>query len=58
MERTNLADAELETLVVKMLKELIDYGNNIKGEMKALLSEIRKLYREPTVKGRKVGFNQ
>ena len=30
MEITSLSDAEFETLVIRMLKELIEYGNNIK----------------------------
>ena len=47
MEITNLLDAEFKTLV---LKELIEYSNNIKEEMNVTLSEIRKIYREPTVK--------
>ena len=38
-----------------ILKELIEYGNNIKEELKITLSEI-KISREPTVKGRKPGF--
>ena len=42
MEITNLSDAEFKTLVFRMLKELIDYGNNIKEEMKVTLSEIKK----------------
>ena len=29
-------------LVIRMLKELIDYSNNIKEEMKVILSEIKK----------------
>ena len=32
MEVTNLSDAEFKTLVIRMLKELIEYGNNIKGK--------------------------
>ena len=55
-EITNLSDAELRTLVIRMLKELTEYGNDIKEEMKVTLSEIRKIYREPTVKGWKLGF--
>ena len=42
-----------------MFKELIGYFNNIKktqAEMKVTLSEIRKIYREPAVKGRKPRF--
>ena len=52
MEITNLSDAEFKTLVIRLLKELIEYGNNIKEEMKDALSEI-KIYREPTVNGKK-----
>ena len=38
----NLSDAKFKTLVIKMLKELTEYGNNIKEEMKFTLSEIKK----------------
>ena len=41
-EIANLSDAQFKTLVIRMLKELIEYGNNIKEEMKATLSEINK----------------
>ena len=40
MEIINLSAAEFNTLVIRMLKELIDYGNNIKEEMKVTLNEI------------------
>ena len=30
MEITNLSDAEFKALVVRMLKELIEYGNKIR----------------------------
>ena len=45
MEITNLSDAEFETLVIRMLKELNGYSNSIKkiqAEMKVTLSEIKK----------------
>ena len=45
MEITNLSDTQFRTLVIKMLKELIEYNNNIKKtqkEMKVTLSEIKK----------------
>ena len=41
MEITNPSDAEFKTLVIRMLKELIDYGNNIKEEMKVTVSEMK-----------------
>ena len=41
-EISNLSDAEFKPLVIRMLKELIEYSNNIKEEMKVVLSEIKK----------------
>ena len=38
----NLSAAEFKMLVIRMLKELIECGNNIKEEMKVTLSEIKK----------------
>ena len=38
----NLSDAEFKTPVIRMLKELIEYGNNIKEEVKVTISEIKK----------------
>ena len=55
-EITNLSDAELKTLVIRMLKELIEYGNNIKKiqeEMKFTLNEIKK-----NLQGTKSGGNE
>ena len=42
MEVANLSDAEFKILVIRMFKELIEYGNNIKEEMKVILSKIKK----------------
>ena len=45
VEISNLSDAEFKTLVIRMLKELIGYLNNIKktqAEMKFTLNEIKK----------------
>ena len=43
MEIDNLSDAKFKTLVVRMLKELIENGNNIKEEVKFTLSETKKI---------------
>ena len=57
-EIANLSDAEFKTLVIRMLTEMVEYDHKIKEKMKAMQSEIKKkIYREPTVKGRKLGFN-
>ena len=42
MRIANLSDAEFKTLVIRMLRELIEYRNCIRGEMKATLSQIKK----------------
>ena len=53
-EIANLSDAQLKTLVIRMLREMIEYNHKMKEEMKATQSEIKqKIYREPTVNGRK-----
>ena len=41
-EIANLSDAEFKTLVIRVLRELIEYGKSIREEMKATLSEIKK----------------
>ena len=41
-EIINLSDAEFKTLVIRMLRELTEYGKNRKEEMKVTLSEIKK----------------
>ena len=42
MEITTPANAKFKALVIRMLKELIECGNNIKEEMTFTLSEIKK----------------
>ena len=39
-----------------MLTELTELGCKMKEEMKATQGEIKKIYRKPTVKGRKPGL--
>ena len=51
MEISNLPDAEFKTLVIRMLRELIEYGKIIREEMKATLSGIKK---NPLVRVRKI----
>ena len=53
----DLLDTEFKTLVIRMLTEMVQYGHKIEEEVKAIKSEIKKkMYREPTVMGRKPGF--
>ena len=53
MEITTLSDAEFKTLVIRMFKELIEYGNSIKEEMKVTLSEIKKNLQRTNNEGEK-----
>ena len=43
MEIANLSDAEVKTLVIRMLKRIIVYGSNIKEEMMVKLSKMKNL---------------
>ena len=52
----NLSDAQFETLVIRMLTEMVECGRKLEGKVKAMKSEINIMYREPTVKGTKLGF--
>ena len=38
----NLSDAQFETLVIRMLTELVEYGHKIEEKMKAMLSGIKE----------------
>ena len=58
MEISNLSDAEFKTLVIRMLKELIGYFNNIKktqAEMKVTL--IRKIRKVTKIRKNLQGIN-
>ena len=54
MDIANLSDAEFKTLVIRMLKELTDYGRSIREEMKATVSEIKKNPQGTNSEGREV----
>ena len=41
MEIGNLSDAEFKTLVIRMPRDLMEHGNNIREEIKVTLSEIK-----------------
>ena len=52
---TNLSDAEFKTLVIRMLTEMMEYGCNIKEEMKAIQSEIKKTIQGTNREGKETG---
>ena len=55
-EIAKLSDAQFNTLVFTMLTEMVEYGRKIEENVKAMKSEIRKVYKEATVMGRKLGL--
>ena len=56
MEIKNLADAKFKTLVISMLKELTEYSNSIKEEMKFTRSEIKKNLQGTNSRGEEAGI--
>ena len=55
-EIAKLSDAQFKTLVIRMLKEMVEYGHKIEEKVKAMKSEIKEKYRDPTVTRRKLGL--
>ena len=51
LERANLSDAEFKSPMIRMLRELIEYGHKIKEQMKATLSEIKKKFQGTNSEG-------
>ena len=41
-EIASISDAEFKTLVISMLREMVEYGSKIQEKMKAMKSEIKK----------------
>ena len=41
-EVANLTDAELKTLVISMLTEMVEYGHKIEEKVKAMKSEMKR----------------
>ena len=38
----NLSDAQFETLVIRMLTEMVEYGHKMEEKVKAMQSEMKK----------------
>ena len=55
-EQIKTPEKELSNEEIANLSDADEYGPKIKEEMKAIQSEIKEIYREPTVKGRKPGL--
>ena len=55
-EIANLTDAKFKTLVIRMLRELIEYSKIIREEMKATLNEIKKKTEGTNSEGKEAGI--
>ena len=53
-ERAKWSDVEFKPLLIRMLREIIEYGKNIREEMKATLSEIKKNPQRTNSEGKEV----
>ena len=51
----NLSDAEVKTLIIRMLTELIELGCKMKEEMKATQSEIKQILQGTNSEGKETG---
>ena len=59
MKIANLSEAEFKTLVIRMLREFLEYGNKVKKtkeEMKVTLSEIKKNLQGTNSEGKEAGI--
>ena len=54
-ETTNVSDAELKTLVIRILTEMVEYGRKIEEEVKAIQSEIKKNIQGTNSEGKGTG---
>ena len=54
-ETVNLSDAEFQTLVIRMLTEMVEYGCKIEEEMKAMQSKIKKNRQGAKSEGKETG---
>ena len=55
MEIAKLSDTEFKTLVVRMLKDLIEYDKSTREDIKAILRGIKKTTQETNSEGKEVG---
>ena len=54
-EIANLSDAQLKTLVIRKLTELVEYGGKIEEKMKAMKSEIKENVQGTNNDGKETG---
>ena len=57
-EIAKLSDAQFETLVIRMLTELVEYGRKLDEKMKAMLGEIKENVQGTNSDGKETDSNQ
>ena len=57
-EMANLSDEEFKTLVIRMLKEMVEYGRKIEERLKAMQSEIKKSMHGTNSEGKEMDSSQ
>ena len=55
-EIANLSDAQFKTLVIRMLKEMVEFVHKIKEKVKVMQSEIKKNTQGTNSEGRETGI--
>ena len=51
----NLSDAEFKTLVIRMLKEMVQYGHKLEEKVEAIQNEIKKNIQGTNSEGKETG---
>ena len=54
-EIANLSDAEVKTLVIRMLTEMVEYGHQIEEKVKAMKSKIKENVQGTNSEGKETG---
>ena len=54
-EIANLSDAQFKTMVIRMLKEMVEYGHKREEKVKAMKSEIKKNVQGTNTGGKETG---
>ena len=54
-EKANLSDAQFKTLVIRMLTEMVEYGQKIEERVKAMKSEIKENVQGSNSEGKETG---
>ena len=54
-ETVNLSDAQFETLVIRMLTEIVEHGHKIEEKVKAMRSEIKRDVQGTNSEGKETG---